>query len=521
MLSYCRKGDAVSDGEELQPGPALVKQDGVTGAERYLKQLCDRTFLSLWSYPGVYRDQGQTAGSREGKEVCDLLVVFGNHVIIFSDKDCKFPDSGDLRLDWCRWFRRAVMKSAEQVWGAERWIRSHPDRLFLDRRCSRPFPIDVPNPAGARFHRIVVAHDASRRCRDLLGGSGSLIIDPGIVGAHHCEGDDVRPFRVGQIDPRRGFVHVLDDTSLDVLLRTLDTISDFVNYLARKEAFIQSGRLAFAAGEDDLLAFYLKYLNDQGEQDFVVPDGVDGVLIDEGLWEEFEAHPQRLAQVRANEVSYAWDELIEKFNHHILAGTWYDRFKATARDREKAVRMLAAECRTARRGLAQSLLGLVAASFADGRQLRRVMLPMRPGGPFYAFLLLPHPPFAPEEEYREVRGKLLEALCMVVRLKYPEAQDIVELATEAGDVRRRSEDVLYLDGRTWSDEMQAEAESLRRDLGLLTNPTGPFHVRVQEYPDVPPSPGQPVARIIHDHQTIRSFPCPCGSGKAGVKCCLR
>jgi hypothetical protein len=108
--------------------------------ERYLKKLCDRTFLSLWSYPNVYRDQGSSVKG-DGKEVCDLLVVFEKHAIIFSDKDCVFPDSGDLTKDWRRWFRRAVQKSADQVWGAERWIRSHPDRLFVDRTCEHKFPI--------------------------------------------------------------------------------------------------------------------------------------------------------------------------------------------------------------------------------------------------------------------------------------------------------------------------------------------------------------------------------------------
>ena len=148
---------------------------GVTEAERYLQQLADRTFLTLWSYAGVYRDQRTGGGASEGKEVCDLLVVFQDHVLIFSDKDCAFPDTGDLALDWSRWYRRAVQKSAEQLWGAERWIRQFPERLFLDRSCTKPFPIDLPGPATAKFHRIVVAHDASRRCQQELERRSSIV----------------------------------------------------------------------------------------------------------------------------------------------------------------------------------------------------------------------------------------------------------------------------------------------------------------------------------------------------------
>jgi hypothetical protein len=65
----------------LEPNP-IVRSEGVTETERYLKRLCDRSFLSLWSYSGVFRDQGRTDGKGDGKEVADLLVVFENHIII-------------------------------------------------------------------------------------------------------------------------------------------------------------------------------------------------------------------------------------------------------------------------------------------------------------------------------------------------------------------------------------------------------------------------------------------------------
>lgn len=104
--------------ESIAAPTVIQRADGVTDAERKLKLLCDRSFLSLWSYSGIYRDQGDTLRGGDGKEVCDLLVVFEDHIIIFSDKDCVFPNSGDTKRDWVRWFKRAVLKSAEQVWGA-------------------------------------------------------------------------------------------------------------------------------------------------------------------------------------------------------------------------------------------------------------------------------------------------------------------------------------------------------------------------------------------------------------------
>ncbi|MGH9641083.1 MAG: hypothetical protein ACRD3Q_01530, partial [Terriglobales bacterium] len=61
--------------------------------------------MSLWSYPGVFRDQGRTKDKGDGKEVCDLLVVFENHTIIFSDKHIQFDNAGNIEIGWGRWFR--------------------------------------------------------------------------------------------------------------------------------------------------------------------------------------------------------------------------------------------------------------------------------------------------------------------------------------------------------------------------------------------------------------------------------
>jgi hypothetical protein len=516
----------MSKAEKMKPTQGAVvlqRADGITQAERYLKQLCDRSFLSLWSYSGVYRDQGQGAKGGDGKEICDLLVVFQDHVIMFSDKDCAFPETGNLELDWSRWYKRAVLKSAEQVWGAERWIKSYPGRIFLDRACTQPFPIDLPAPATAKFHRIVVAHDASRRCREELGGSGSLMITPDVAGAADTASvaKDGRPFMIGQVDPARGYVHVFDDTTLEIVMGTLDTVSDFVEYLTKKEQFILSGRLGVAAGEEELLAFYLKHLNEAGEHDFVIPSHITMVGIEEGLWEEFTHSPERLAQLAANEVSYSWDALIETFSTHVLAGTQYYTTHpgyGNLSNQEKIFRLLAREPRIRRRLLARSLLEAIS-STSRTKRLTRVMMPSKPGDPYYIFLLLPHLSSVPYEEYREVRMKLLEACCIVTRLEFPEAEDIVGIATESGRGVKGSEDAFYYDARVWTEEHEAEARSLQKDLDLLTHVTK-FQGTEQEYPMARPSPRHPPSGFATQAPGFpRKQPCPCGSGKKYKRCC--
>lgn len=487
--------------------PPIKRLVGVTPAENYLGYLCDRTFLSLWSYPTVYRDQKADAHGT-GKEICDLLVLFGDDIVIFSDKHCQFPNTGKLDLDWRRWVRPAIFKSAVQVWGAERWIRSFPNRIFLDRSCTQSFPLGLPDMARAQFHLIVVAHDVAKQCKAELGGSGSLMINMDVKG----ECAHTMPFMIGDLNPKKTFVHVLDDTSLNIVMQTLDTVSDFTAYLRKKEAFLRSGKHIFAAGEEELLASYLKAMNPNNEHDFVFPDDLDGIALAEGQWEEFRKNPQHLAQIEANEISYVWDRLIEKFNSHALNGTQFHcsppRFNAT----ERILHFLAREPRTNRRLLGKAIIEILQKTPLNKRMLR-VLKPSSPSDPYYVFLLFPVSKNHSYEENRTARLNFLEACCRVVKLQFQDALDIVGIATETGmSEEKRSEDAVYLDARYWNEELEREAKQTQQDLKILVNVTNrSFYER--EYPLVSTSP-----MVLPIPKNPRNKPCPCGSGKKYKKC---
>ncbi len=155
-------------------------------------------------------------------------------------------------------------------------------------------------------------------------------------------------------------MHVFDDTSLNVLMTYLDTISDFVGYLTKKEKLLESGLHVLAAGEEELLAEYVSKLNDAGEHDFVFPKNISGVLLEEGGWAKFLASDERRAQAAANEISYSWDTLIEKFLHHLMSGTQYEVTHPEIREQERSFRWLARENRTRRRMLAKAIHELLA-----------------------------------------------------------------------------------------------------------------------------------------------------------------
>jgi hypothetical protein len=497
---------------------AIVRAVGVTRSEKYLQRLCERAFLRLWSYPGLYRDQGKRGDVSDGKEVCDLLVVFENHILIFSDKSCEFRNTGRPAVDWNRWYKSAVLESAKQIWGAERWIREHPDRLFLDRACTKPFPYPLPDPGRAIFHRIVVAHNSAEHSRQFFGGSGSLLIAPGVVGKQHIE-DSALPFAIGQIDPARGYVHVLDDVSLDIVLKTLDTISDFVEYLGKKEMLIESGKLVNAAGEEDLLAYYLRNIGDDGRHGFAVPPDITGITLDEGFWEAFQIHPQRLAQVEANKISYAWDGLIERFCTFIIGGTTYYSSDMSTGHREKAVRMLAKENRLRRRHLAKGFLGLIEET-KPGICGRRLILPFSPQEPCYVFMVVPKPEGYTDDDYRVLRRNFLMVGCNIAKLKVPASHEFVGLAIDPKECPTSSEDLIYMDLGAWGPQEQAEAIALQEKTGLFTD-MKLTKVTEQEFPEVPKA-----AQILERRPPTRgrkigrNDPCPCGSGRKYKKCCL-
>ncbi|EMQ3077394.1 hypothetical protein WF070_002268 [Yersinia enterocolitica] len=439
----------------------IIKQDGFNESERYLANLCEKTFLSLWSYPNVYTNEGKKSANGDGKELCDLLVVFGNHVIIFSDKDISFKDSGDLEVDWGRWVKKAVLKSALQLYGAENWIIERPERVFLDPKCQIPFPLEMPSPDQIKIHRVAVAKNATKRFSLYVQGSGSLIINPEIKGNEHLK----NPFMVGIPVENKPFIHVFDDIALDIVLYELDTISDFIGYLESKEAFINSGGLISAAGEEELLAYYLMSSKKGSPAGFYIEDGQKAIILD-GHYEGLKNLPQYSRGKEYDRGSYFWDEFIEHFSKHALGGTLLSENESPFSDISLALRVMASERRTARRILSGSILEKLRDTPADKRAVRVMVSPTNPE---YGYIWLAEPiPIQAKtyEDYRHYRKELLYVYCTSAKLLFSKFKIIVGIATEQINWGG-GEDMLYLDTTTWRDEDFKRAEDDRNKLKIL------------------------------------------------------
>lgn len=484
----------MSDGQDV-----IERAKGLTPSEAYLAKLADQSFLDLWSYPNVYIDKIVNRGTSVGKELCDLLVVCGDHVLLFSDKTIRWPDNQPVDIAWARWYKKAVKKSVDQINGAVRWIRENPDRVFLDHACTRAIPFPLPTAERMKLHCIIVALGAGKACSDFFGeGSGSLVLlddQSGETGGDRTP----MPFTIGDVNPSGPYVHVLDDTTLDIVLQELDTITDFTEYLERKSAFIRAGNLLGAHGEEELLAVYLMNVGPDGRHGFFRPDGSpwtigDRLMVDGGHYRSMRKNPQYVAKKKADRISYLWDNLIKAFTKNIIGDSlarlegWSDRLDKNLS--EIGVRYMALEDRTARRYHSLAVRGAFE-SIGDKHRFFRVMMP----GPSadnqdtaFCILLFRVPDEFPEvsyERYRQARTSTLYGYALNVLRKNPKLKRIIGLAMEPWKPGQSgSEDMIYAEQPVWTEEMLEEASRFREHFDLLADyRIRRFEFRGNEYPD--------------------------------------
>jgi len=398
-------------------------------SEELVYKLCTKSFLSLWSYP--------TPQGKGKKELCDVLVVCEPDIIIFSVKEIAFKDTGNPEVDFQRWHRKAVEESCEQIYGAERWISLNPNVITEKGEISLPFP----NLVNRRIHRIAVA----------LGSKGKA------------------PFFFG--DFGKGFIHVLNEKSLDVLLNELDTISDFVKYLTDKEDFYRSGKTTLlTGGEEDFLAFYLS-----NNREF--PSEINTLVLEDDLWSGLSSDSQYLEKKKLDEISYIWDELIEELYQTYLDSNLISDLPYTSDnllDIEKAIRVMARETRLARRMLAISLVDFLQS--AKGKKLKSRVSEGNISEVLYVFQISKY------ENDRKYNMAELAGRCVVARGICQNKKIVIGINVEFSDfVKGSATTVCYLEIPEWTKEWQEQMDYLQKEFGYFIKPNAK-RLQEQEYP---------------------------------------
>lgn len=481
----------------------IIRSRGTTKSEEYLAKLADRSFLNLWSYPNVYRDV-VVNGKPAGKELCDLLVVCGDNVIIFSDKNIAWPNNKDINIAWQRWYRRAVRDSIYQLSGAERWITKNPDRLFTDSACTQHLPIRIPPANKIKLHLVVVALGAHKACSKFFrGDTGSFMVRPSLTDDSHLDQNakEFAPFTIGDVKSSGNFIHVMNDVTLDIVMKELDTITDFTDYLEQKANFIRSGHLISATGEEELIAYYLTHTGDGDKHGFPHPkNGVwesnDGLFLGGNSYQKLLKNPRYTEKKKADKVSYLWDRLIEQFTNNMLAGTTIipDGGPFEIADHEIGVRCMAHEPRFMRRLLAQGISEIVIKSNLNDKNFRSIIPSLeKPGNEIgYAFMTLARPRIklaGGYEQYRAVRRNILLTYCLGILKRFPQIKMIVGIATEPlsefKNINGTSEDMVTIDQITeWTADLEdALTEDSKRYDILREDKIKMSYRGMDEYPD--------------------------------------
>lgn len=402
--------------------------EAVNNSEQFVYDICTKSFLSLWSYSNP---QGKTSG----KELCDVLVICDPHVIVISVKDIQLKNTNYPSIDWQRWQRKAIEGSIKQIKGAIRWLDQSEYVIQKDGNQGLKLPLIHKRI----YHRIAVAFGSRRE----------------VPISSYKDSDDE-------------FYHILDELSFFLLLRHLDTITDFVNYLIDKENFLSKTSIIINGGEEDLLAFYL-------HKDRQFPSEVDLMILEDDRWEELSNKPEFKAKLQRDTESYVWDRLIEALCRNGFDGeNWLCPDKSQS---ELAIRVLVREDRFSRRVLGSAFKDFLELSKVERVRARCVQSMNSVGYVFFAY--------DRDSTLEDRRNELLNR-CFALLCRFRECSTVIGIGVNVpGEIPRDgySTDLvmLHTQNNEWSEEYLKYAKYCRDELGFFNSPNE-MHIHEDEYP---------------------------------------
>ena len=405
--------------------------EAVNGSEQFVYDICTKSFLSLWSYINPQ-------GKNSSKELCDVLVICDPHVIVISVKDIQLKSTENPSVHWKRWQRKAIEESIKQIKGAIKWLDG--SEYVVKKDGSQG--LKLPAKSERIYYRVAVA----------FGGKREVPI------TSSDDSDDE-------------FYHVLDEQSFFLLLRHLDTISDFVDYLSEKEKFLSNTSVIIKGGEENLLAIYLHKARQ-------FPSEVDMIFLEDDLWEGVSNKPEFKAKLQKDAESYVWDKLIE-----VLCHGGFDRKNWLGPDMseselELAIRVLVRENRFSRRMLGSAFKDFLELSKAGRLASRCVQSSL--SRVVYVFFA-----YDSESTLEDRRNELL-ARCCASLCRFRECSTVIGIGVPVpGEIPRdgySSELVmLHTPNNEWSEEDMKQAKYCRDELGFFKSPNE-MHIQEDEYP---------------------------------------
>lgn len=441
----------------------------VNTTEKTLSDLCDLAFLKLWSFPNPYKESG--------KELCDVLVVFDNNIIIFSVKNIKYNENKGL-AGWQRWKRKAIDESITQINGAEKWIKNHPDQIYLNKNCNTIIPIN--SKKKFKIYRIVVAHGISDSIANIPGNtSGSL-------GIKYSDNNDFEDIQYFVELPKSPIYHILDSANLEILLKELDTITDFINYLKEKEKAIKLSKIVTYTGEEDVMGQYLRTIEPETGKHYILKDKNKDLIVDfeNMIWKNFSNSYEYKEKKILDKSSYLWDKYLQQLCEYALNGELtgnIDIFQESS-----PIKEMAKESRFYRRILSGGIIQSVNyfPEIADDytRQVRLIMSEDNKSA--YVFLQIK---YNEQDDYETVvrpkRRQMLNIACGTLKNKHSFLQKIVGIAINSPKHHiYADQDYILLDCKKWTRKDRSHYYNLNKDYNFWKQKNELKVVNSYEYP---------------------------------------
>ena len=440
---------AVSDGPTSDPLIRINYGSGLTPTEELLTQLGERSFLRFWSHANPYVNRKE--------ELCDLLVVCGDFVITFSDKNNEYRSTDDQLTGWRRWYKSAATKSVNQLNGATRNLLLHRVPIFKDKECTVPLGIPIPHSGRERHYRVAVVSRA-RSLNQREAFVPFIKIDSSVVGVAHTQ-DGAVPFVVGDVAPKQQFVHVMDVAGLRAVLTELDTVSDFAEYLDARESFIRGNPGNSADSEWSLLARFMLSYDDEGESLPMDRQAPGATQLTRAEWDNDQFRRDMANRREANAVSRVWDMLIEDQATMIEKQSFAFSTFRSVEGAERVVQYMALEHRLHRRILGKRWMEACQLDRPESPANLRTVPHSAKGWTTYVFLNVSNFLNESQEQYREKRRWLLRDMMLASLVDEPNSQIIIGIAAELGGPPD-SYDLAFF------DVVENEGEQLRKDARL-------------------------------------------------------
>ena len=272
-----------------------------TEGEEAVNEIAFNTYLKYWCFPNPKDELGNK------KEICDLLIIFQNHLLIISIKNYSFNGNYE------RYFRSTLNKALSQIHGAE--------RKLLDTNIRVKFK----HPETGIFDFQAEEYDSIHR----------LIVNLNTTPLFHPGGLNTK---------NNQFCHIFNWESFIGLVNELDTIPDFIEYLQEREntfkgkeflmmlgseddwdsdtnkAFFnynttilseQKQFISFSGSELDLLADY--FFNERKFNENFYSSEFNGANFQmDGKWNEYLSRKEVSLKKKEDEISYFIDEFVKR-----------------------------------------------------------------------------------------------------------------------------------------------------------------------------------------------------------------